>query len=110
MSRALLQRSDAWALPASLKCFITGKALHIRWKHACARNGPSIAANIQVHGGEGMLLDQLDALGMHCDANTQLVVLCEVCIWLMTSTPARSMGVDQRSQWRLTTCRSGCTC
>jgi hypothetical protein len=33
---------------------------------------------MQVYGGEGILLDQLDAMGMHCDANTQLVVLCEV--------------------------------
>ncbi len=33
----------------------------------------------QAHGGEGMLLDQLDELGMACDANTQLVVVCEVC-------------------------------
>lgn len=33
----------------------------------------------QAHGGEGMLLDQLDELGLACDANTQLVVVCEVC-------------------------------
>jgi hypothetical protein len=33
---------------------------------------------MQAHGGERILLDQLDALGMHCDAATQLVVLCEV--------------------------------
>mmetsp|Transcript_9128 Transcript_9128/g.15666 ORF Transcript_9128/g.15666 Transcript_9128/m.15666 type:complete len:532 (+) Transcript_9128:380-1975(+) len=30
-------------------------------------------------GGEDVLLDEFERLGMHCDPTTQLVVLCEVC-------------------------------
>lgn len=32
----------------------------------------------QTEGGEGILLDQLAAQGLHCDSSTQLVVVCEV--------------------------------
>ena len=27
-----------------------------------------------------MLLDEFEGLGLHCEARTQLVVLCEVCM------------------------------
>ena len=32
---------------------------------------------LQAEGGEGILLDQLAAQGLHCDSGTQLVVVCE---------------------------------
>ncbi len=34
---------------------------------------------MQAQGGEDMLLDEFEGLGLHCEARTQLVVLCEVC-------------------------------
>ena len=34
---------------------------------------------MQAQGGEDMLLDEFEGLGLHCEAGTQLVVLCEVC-------------------------------
>ena len=33
----------------------------------------------QAQGGEGILLEELEELGLHCDPLTQLVVTCEVC-------------------------------
>ena len=33
----------------------------------------------RVDGGEDLLLDEFEQLGMHCDPTKQLVVLCEVC-------------------------------
>ena len=39
----------------------------------------AIQTERQAEGGEGMLLDELQASGMHCDPLTQLVVTCEVC-------------------------------
>ena len=33
----------------------------------------------QAQGGEDMLLDEFEGLGLHCEPRTQLVVLCEVC-------------------------------
>ena len=34
---------------------------------------------MQAEGGEDMLLDEFEGLGLHCEPRTQLVVLCEVC-------------------------------
>ena len=34
----------------------------------------------QAQGGEDMLLDEFEGLGLHCEPRTQLVVLCEVCM------------------------------
>ena len=34
---------------------------------------------LRARGGEGVLLDDMERLGMHVDGGTQLVVLCEVC-------------------------------
>ncbi|DBA99584.1 hypothetical protein WJX82_005130 [Trebouxia sp. C0006] len=33
----------------------------------------------QAAGGEDLLLDEFEGLGLHCDPQTQLVVTCEVC-------------------------------
>lgn len=33
----------------------------------------------QSKGGEDVLLDEYEGLGLHCDPQTQLVVTCEVC-------------------------------
>ena len=33
----------------------------------------------QAAGGEDILLDEFEGLGLHCDPHTQLVVTCEVC-------------------------------
>ncbi|KAL3154051.1 hypothetical protein ABBQ32_013597 [Trebouxia sp. C0010 RCD-2024] len=38
---------------------------------------PGVAA--QSKGGEDVLLDEYEGLGLHCDPQTQLVVTCEVC-------------------------------
>ena len=40
-------------------------------------NGPCLRG--QARGGEDVLLNEFDGLGLHCDARTQLVVICEVC-------------------------------
>ncbi|KAA6419415.1 MAG: hypothetical protein FRX49_10673, partial [Trebouxia sp. A1-2] len=42
-------------------------------KHHPDRGGTAAA------GGEDVLLDEFDGLGLHCDPQTQLVVTCEVC-------------------------------
>ena len=34
---------------------------------------------MQAPGGEDLLLDEFEGLGLHCDPGTQLVVTCEVC-------------------------------
>jgi len=34
---------------------------------------------MQAAGGEDLLLDEFEGLGLHCDPQTQLVVTCEVC-------------------------------
>ena len=34
---------------------------------------------LEAPGGEGLLLDEFEGLGLHCDPGTQLVVTCEVC-------------------------------
>lgn len=34
---------------------------------------------VQAPGGEDLLLDEFEGLGLHCDPGTQLVVTCEVC-------------------------------
>lgn len=34
---------------------------------------------VQSKGGEDMLLDEFEGLGLHCNPQTQLVVTCEVC-------------------------------
>lgn len=39
----------------------------------------------QAEGGEGILLDQLAAQGLHCDSGTQLVVVCEARLHRFTT-------------------------
>jgi len=45
----------------------------------CGARAPDSSVWAQAEGGEGMLLDELRASGVHCDPLTQLVVTCEVC-------------------------------
>lgn len=43
-----------------------------------ATSHPTLSTT-QGRGGEDILLDEFDALGLHCEPATQLVVTCEVC-------------------------------
>ncbi len=45
----------------------------------CRGQVPRARCLVQAQGGEDMLLDEFEGLGLHCEARTQLVVLCEVC-------------------------------
>ncbi len=40
---------------------------------------PELRLFEQASGGEDILLNEFDGLGLHCDPLTQLVVTCEVC-------------------------------
>lgn len=51
-------------------------ASQLQWRGAVPRAPGAAAAGL---GGESILLDEFDVLGLRCDALTQLVVTCEVC-------------------------------
>lgn len=48
----------------------------------------------KAEGGEDILLDEFDRIGLNCDAASQLVVLCEVC-----GSPGRLRFTSRHTLW-----------
>ena len=53
--------------------------LSAQWWPVWGSISNACAPPTQARGGEDVLLDGFDGLGLHCEARTQLVVICEVC-------------------------------
>ncbi|KAL6778128.1 hypothetical protein ACKKBG_A17025 [Auxenochlorella protothecoides x Auxenochlorella symbiontica] len=55
------------------------RAVYDTWAAQLQYRSVRIVAQQAGRGGEDILLDEFDALGLHCEPATQLVVTCEVC-------------------------------